>query len=105
VRHHQVSLARLTRRRSPELAQQIASDYTQAPLSQRERSILDYAAKLTRTPGKMEEDDLCAMREVGLSDEAILDAAMITAYFAYVNRIADGLGVAIESDDDDAIGW
>ena len=98
-------MARLTRRRSPELAEQIAADYRQAPLSQRERAILDYAAKLTRTPAEMEETDLSAMREAGLGDEAILDAAMITAYFAYVNRIADGLGVGIESDDDEAIGW
>ena len=87
------------------MSRQIAADYTQAPLTPRERAILDYAAKLTRTPAKMREADLDPMREAGLSDAAILDAAMITAYFAYVNRIADGLGVAIESDDDEAIGW
>lgn len=87
------------------MAQLIADDYTGAPLSQRERAILNYAAKLTRSPAKMEEADLGAMRKAGLTDVSILDAAMITAYFAYVNRIADGLGVAIESDDDAAIGW
>jgi uncharacterized peroxidase-related enzyme len=98
-------LTRITRRRSTELAEQIATDYTLAPLSERERAILDYAAKLTRTPAEMQETDLRAMREAGLGDKAILDAALITAYFAYVNRVADGLGVAIESDDDEAIGW
>jgi len=30
------------------------------------------------------------------ADRAILDIAMITAYYAYVNRIADGLGVSLE---------
>lgn len=39
----------------------------------------------------------------GLADRDILDANLVTAYFAYVNRIADGLGVALDayvSDDD-----
>jgi uncharacterized protein YciW len=37
-----------------------------------------------------------ALREVGLSDRAILDLAQITAYFAFVTRMADGLGVTLE---------
>jgi uncharacterized peroxidase-related enzyme len=85
--------------------QQVATDYTTAPLSERERAILDFAAKLTHTPSKMQETDLDPMREASLSDRDILDVTLITAYFAYVNRLADGLGVNIESEDDEAIGW
>lgn len=44
----------------------------------------------------MEEDDLSPLREAGLSDEGILDANLTVAYFAYVNRIADGLGVTLD---------
>ena len=45
------------------------------------------------------------MREAGLSDADILDVCLIASYFAFVNRIADGLGVGIESEDDSKVGW
>jgi alkylhydroperoxidase family enzyme len=34
--------------------------------------------------------------ESGFDDEGIHDACAIIAYFAFVNRIADGLGVELE---------
>lgn len=71
-------------------------DWRDANLSPRERALLDYAAKLTRTPAAMAKSDLKPLRSAGLSDEAILDANLTVAYYAYVNRIADGLGVALE---------
>jgi uncharacterized peroxidase-related enzyme len=58
--------------------------------------MLDYAAKLTRTPWEMTEEDVEALRRAGLNDAAILDVAQVTAYYAYVNRLADGLGVELE---------
>ena len=39
-----------------------------------------------------------ALRKAGFDDQAILDIAQITAYFAFVNRTADGLGVSLEED-------
>ncbi len=59
--------------------------------------MLDYTAKLTRAPGDMREADVAALRAQGFSDRAILDIAQVTAYYAYVNRIADGLGLALEA--------
>lgn len=59
--------------------------------------MLDYAAKLTRAPGDMTEDDVRQLRASAFSDRAILDIAQVVAYYAYVNRIADGLGVSLES--------
>ena len=44
----------------------------------------------------MLEDDVIALRKSGFSDRAILDIAQVAAYYAYVNRIADGLGVSLE---------
>ena len=79
----------------------LARDYGSAQLTQRERSLLDYAAKLTRTPGDMRASDLEPLRNSGLSERDILDANLTVAYFAYVNRIADGLGVELEDADSD----
>ncbi len=58
--------------------------------------MIDYALKLTRTPWKMCRDDLEPLRDAGLTDREILDLAMIVSYYAYVNRMADGLGVELE---------
>ncbi len=66
------------------------------PLSGRTRALVDYAIKLTREPGRMVEEDLASLHGAGLSDPAIHDAAAIAAYFNFVNRIAEGLGVALE---------
>jgi alkylhydroperoxidase family enzyme len=41
--------------------------------------------------------DIHKLRREGFSDAAIHDAAQVIAYFNYINRIADGLGVDRES--------
>ena len=58
--------------------------------------MLDYAVKLTRSPDAMGASDVDALRLVGMTDGEILDVCQITAYYNYVNRLADGLGVEIE---------
>ena len=55
--------------------------------------MLDFAAKLTRTPGAVEAADLDVLRRHGFDDAAIHDIAQVTALFNYYNRLADGLGV------------
>jgi len=79
-----------------ELTSQIETDYTQASLTSADMQMLDYCAKLTRTPWDMVEDDVITLRDCGFDDRAILDIAQVVAYYAYVNRIADGLGVSLE---------
>ena len=59
--------------------------------------MLDYAVKLTRTPGEMGEGDVERLREVGFDQVAILDICQVVSYFNYVNRMADGLGVELEA--------
>ena len=59
--------------------------------------MLDYAVKLTREPWTMVREDVEALRQVGFDDRGILDINQVTGYFAYVNRLADGLGVELES--------
>lgn len=58
--------------------------------------MLRYAEKLTRTPSEMNRADVDALKELGFSDADVLAIAEVTAYYAYANRIADGLGVELE---------
>ena len=58
--------------------------------------MLIYVEKLTLTPWKMIKADVAALRQAGFSDAAILDINQVTSYYAYVNRLADGLGVELE---------
>lgn len=59
--------------------------------------MLDYAVKLTHTPWQMVPGDVDLLRRVGFSDAAILDINQVTGYYAFVNRLADGLGVELEA--------
>jgi len=74
----------------------LARDYRTLELPPVDRAILDYAMKLTRSPGDITQEDIVPLRACGLDDLAIHDLVSVTAYFAFVNRIADGLGVALE---------
>lgn len=60
--------------------------------------MLDYAVKLTRTPGEIGPEDVAPLRQHGFDDRAIHDICAVTGYFAFVNRIADGMGVELEED-------
>ncbi len=65
-------------------------------LSQRNKAIISYTEKLTKTPAKMLEEDLLPLKSVGFNDKDILDLAFVVSYFNFINRIADGLGVELE---------
>ena len=62
-----------------------------------DRALLDYAVKLTREPWAMTQTDIQVLRETGWSDAAILDLNLVASYYAFVNRLADGLGVRLEA--------
>jgi uncharacterized peroxidase-related enzyme len=78
------------------LVASLGRDWSVAPLAQADRVMLDYAVKLTRTPAAVTGDDVAALRSAGFDDRAIHDICSVTAYYAFVNRIADGLGVELE---------
>jgi len=71
-------------------------DYRAAALDKRTRALLDYALKCTLTPANIDGSDIERLRAVGLDDRGIHDLCAIVAYYAFVNRIADGLGVELE---------
>jgi len=58
--------------------------------------MLNYSVKLTLSPEKIVAEDVEILRHFGFEDLAIHDICAIVAYFAFANRIADGLGVKLE---------
>ena len=74
-------------------ADQIATDYRQAVMADADRALCDHAVKLTTAPASVGPQDIDRLRSLGLSDRAIGDATQVIAYFNYINRIAEGLGV------------
>jgi len=79
-----------------ELVEAVKTDYRNADLDDPTLALLDYAVKLTKTPASITEQDIERLRQRDWSDQAIHDAAQVTAYFNYINRLADGLGVDLE---------
>lgn len=92
--HHGAGLRRLVRDEA--LVTALIEDFRAAPLAPADRAMLVYVEKLTRDPSAMTREDLAPLREAGLDDAAILDICQVTGYFAFVNRMADGLGVELE---------
>jgi uncharacterized peroxidase-related enzyme len=78
------------------LREALERDPAGAPLPPRALALVAYALKLTERPGRVSEDDVAALRERGLTDAGVHDAAAVTAYFNFVNRVALGLGVELE---------
>lgn len=92
--HHRRGLRQLLE--DDELLAAIESDWRSADLSEQREAMLTYVVKLTHSPGAMVSEDVETLRGAGFSDRDILDIVEVAAYYAYVNRIADGLGVPTE---------
>lgn len=97
VQHHRAGLAREIgdEALAAQLTREVAGEDPPQNLSDREREMIAYTTKLTRTPAEMESDDIDNLRGIGLDDAAILDLNQIVAYFAYANRTVQGLGVEV----------
>ncbi len=55
--------------------------------------MLDSAVKLTVAPHTHTLDDVDRLRAAGFDDTGILQITLVAAYFNYINRVADALGV------------
>lgn len=71
------------------------ADWRTAPLTDRERACAEAAHRLTVAHGQG-HDDVAALRAAGLDDRGVLDVIQVVAYFNFVNRLVDGLGVVLE---------
>ena len=92
--HHGAGLRKVTN--DYEFVKQVVNDYKNSPISDQEKIMLGYAVKLSLEPWNMEEADVQELSDAGFSNAGILDIVQVTGYYAYVNRLADGLGVDLE---------
>ncbi len=92
--HHRRGLRRLLRDET--LASAIEVDWRKSTLDAKRLALLTYVEALTLRPAAMRRSHVQALRDAGFEDDGILAVAEVTAYYAYVNRIADGLGVELE---------
>ncbi len=65
-------------------------------MTKAQAALLCYVDKLTLTPAACEKADVDALREAGATDEEIHGTVQVAAYFNYINRAADALGVDLE---------
>ncbi|HKW35830.1 MAG TPA: hypothetical protein VJN92_22685 [Candidatus Acidoferrum sp.] len=71
----------------------LKKDYRTAPISEQDRTMLDYVVKLTRDATKCSLQDHNRLRAAGFDDRGILQITLIASWFNYINRVADALGV------------
>lgn len=73
-------------------------EYGQADFDEQTLAIVEYVEKLTTTPSQISEQDVQKLRSFGLDDQQILSVVLITSMYAFMNRLADGLGVQLEDE-------
>ncbi len=96
AQHHAAGLRRLLKgQREDMVASLLAGEPT--GLTSREDALASYATALTTSPATMAGSHVDRLRDAGLADLEILDAAQAIGYFAYANRIVLGLGATLEA--------
>jgi uncharacterized peroxidase-related enzyme len=76
-----------------ELVAALEEDYRSAPITEQERVMLDYVVQMTRDATRISPKDHDRLRATGFDDKGILQITLIAAWFNYINRVADALGV------------
>jgi uncharacterized peroxidase-related enzyme len=71
----------------------LRKDYRTAPITDQERVMLDYVVQVTKDATRITPEHHDRLRAAGFDDRAILQITLITAWFNYINRVADALGV------------
>ncbi|WP_250535871.1 peroxidase-related enzyme [Caballeronia sp. AZ10_KS36] len=71
------------------LADQIAVNHRKADITPRQKAMLDFALKVCREAGAVDDADFAALHAHGFSDEDVWDIAAITAFFGLSNRMAN----------------
>ena len=75
------------------MVEAIRKDYRTAPIAEQDRVMLDYAVKLTKDATQCSPEDHRKLHAAGFDDKAILQITLIAAWFNYINKVADALGV------------
>ncbi len=79
--------------KSPLLGDQVAINYRKAPITDRQKAMLDFATKVAQRSQEVTDDDFAALHAHGFDDEDIWDIAAITGLFALSNRMANVTGM------------
>lgn len=79
------------------MVDRVFEDWRSAGLDEIDSALCEYAERLTRQPASVGTSDIDELRRVGLDDAGISSATQVVAYFNYINRIAEGLGVSPET--------
>jgi uncharacterized peroxidase-related enzyme len=77
---------------------QLAKDWRQANITERDKAMLEFAEKMTLDAATMTEVDVQKLRKVDFSDEDILSIALLSAYRNFIVRIADALGCELQGE-------
>ncbi|EBA14866.1 alkylhydroperoxidase AhpD family core domain protein [Roseobacter sp. SK209-2-6] len=78
----------------PQLGEMLVMNYRVAPIEAKQRAMLDFAAKMTKSSSEIEEADRQALRDAGFSDRDIWDIANVTGFFNMTNRVASATAMA-----------
>ena len=71
----------------------MAHDFRRADLDPARRALCELAERMTTEPSSVREEDIERLRGHGWSDAAIHDAIQVIAFFNYINRAADAVGI------------
>ncbi len=77
------------RAKNPLIADQVATNYRKADITERQRAMLDFALKVSQRSQEVGEADFEVLRRQGFSDEDIWDIGATSALFALSNRMAN----------------
>jgi uncharacterized peroxidase-related enzyme len=77
------------RAKNPYIADQLATNYRKADISERQKAMLDYALKVSREAETVDESDYRRLNEFGFDDEDIWDIGAISAFFGLSNRLVN----------------
>ena len=75
------------------IADQVATNYQKADISDRQKAMLDFAVKVSQKSHEVCENDIKALLHQGFSEEDVWDIGSISALFALSNRIANMAGI------------
>jgi uncharacterized peroxidase-related enzyme len=75
------------------LVEALRKDFRTAPISEQDRTMLEHVVKLTKDATKCSRADIQKLRDAGFDDRGILQITLIAAWFNYINKVADALGV------------
>ena len=75
------------------MVEALRKDFRSAPISEQDKTMLEYVVKLTKDATQCGPADHKKLRAAGFDDRGILQITLIASWFNYINRVADSLGV------------